>query len=239
MNNVYYKGVLDAKISKLLTESDFNTFAALPSRDAQLSFLINNELVSTNIVTNLEALCKIAAEDLKEEVSEYTNNDSLYVNYFFVSDDLKKEKGAVRTLYNNTYAEAEQRNEVALLSYLDDTHALLTLLALLRGKKRGDEQAELLNLYLSQSVLSEEVFNVLVNSEKEATYSYLKNKFNIESNEKESLSALEAKMDEYMFNKLQVLAMESDLAPTLIYYIRRKQLQIERLRKIAYTKRNE
>ena len=238
MNNIYLKGVLDAKISNLLTENDFATFAALSKTD-QLNFFINNELVSTSIVTNFEALCKIALNDLKNEVKEYTKNDPLYVNYFFASDTVKKEKGALRDFYNKTYVEALKRKDDALVKYLDYTHALLNILTLVRGKKRGDTTLDLLANYLEQSVLSEETFTALVNGDTHTIYAYLKNNFNIDASESDSVLALEEKLDEYLFNKLKVLAMDSDFKPTLIYYIRRKQLQIERLRNIVYTKRNE
>lgn len=237
MNNVYLKGVLDAKISNLLTESDFATFANLSGMD-RLNFFINNELVSTSIVTNFEALCKFALSDLKEEVSLYTKNDPLYVNYFFAHDVIKKDQGALRDFYNETYEKALQRKEEALVNYLDYTHALLNILTLVRGKKRGDTTASLLANYLKQGVLSEETFSALVNGDTHTIYAYLKNNFNIDASESESTVELEEKLDEYLFNKLKILAMDSDFKPTLIYYIKRKQLQIERLRNIVYTKRN-
>lgn len=139
---------------------------------------------------------------------------------------------------NETYEKALQRKEEALVNYLDYTHALLNILTLVRGKKRGDTTASLLANYLKQGVLSEETFSALVNGDTHTIYAYLKNNFNIDASESESTVELEEKLDEYLFNKLKILAMDSDFKPTLIYYIKRKQLQIERLRNIVYTKRN-
>ena len=87
-------------------------------------------------------------------------------------------------------------------------------------------------------MLSEETFSALVNGDTHTIYAYLKNNFNIDASESESTVELEEKLDEYLFNKLKILAMDGDFKPTLIYYIKRKQLQIE-LRNNVYTKKDK
>ncbi|OQC50059.1 MAG: hypothetical protein BWX57_00504 [Tenericutes bacterium ADurb.Bin024] len=236
-SGTYLKGVLDAKIAKLLNESDFSSFASLKDEE-QLNFFINNELVSTSIVTNFEALCKHALSDLKDEVALYTNEDSLYVNYFFATSVIKKEKGALRDLYNLTYQKALTLADDSFVNYLDYAHALLNVLTLVRGKKRGDNSEALLANYLEQSLIGKDAFTSLVTSDIPAIYNYLKVAFNIDVSEKDTPIELEAKIDKFLFHKLKDFATESEFIPTLIYYVRMKQLQIERLRNIRYTKRN-
>ena len=99
MKSEFNKGVLDAKLSRLLSENDFATFKSLSDLE-RLTFFINHELVTTNIITNFEALCLHARNDLKAEVLRYVPADSLYVQYFFASDYAKKSIGAKASYLN-------------------------------------------------------------------------------------------------------------------------------------------
>ncbi|MGI6735343.1 MAG: hypothetical protein ACOX3C_04070 [Bacilli bacterium] len=236
-SGTYLKGVLDAKISKLLNESDFSTFAALKEQE-QLNFFVNNELVSTSIVTNFEALCKHALADLRDEINAYTEGNPIYVNYFFARDLVKKEKESLKDLYNKTYQKAVKSGDLTFVNYLDYAHGLLNILMIIRGKNRGDTSEALLSNYLEQSLIGKEQFITLVNSDISSIYNFVKATFNIDVVEKDTPSNLETKIDKFLFHKLEELATESDYIPTLIYYVRMKQLQIERLRNIRYTKRN-
>jgi hypothetical protein len=238
MNNEFIKGVLDAKISGLLTESDYLTFSGLSGQE-QLNFFINNGLVSTSIVTNFEALCKHALNDLKMEVASYLEKDTFYINYFFAKDYISRDKNALHRFYINTYHEAENRQDEWLLGYLDLKFSLLNVLSIVRAKSRGDQIETIKDLYLPQSIMSEEVYISLINNDRSTLVSYVKNTFNIDLYDTDNNRVIEEKLDAYLFIKVKDLAIEGDLLPTLIYYIKMKKYEITRLRDIYYTGRNK
>lgn len=235
MNNGFNKGVLDAKISRLLSENDFATFKNLTNGE-KLAFFINHNLVTTNIVTNFEALCAHARTDLKTEVANYVKGDSLYLQYFFSDDYIKNEVGAKKLYLNKMYEKAQKCNEVWLLYFMDYNHALLNVLNVLRGKKRGDTSDALLENYLAQALISEENYTMLTLSDEEGIFTFVKALFNLDLEKGMTLVDIEKMFDAYLVSKISELAIESDLAPTLIYYIMRKDEQILRLRSIYYNK---
>ena len=238
MNNEFIKGVLDAKLSNLLNENDFLTFAGLSNAE-KLNFFINNGLVSTSIVTNFEALCKNALNDLKKEIQSYLESDTLYVNYFFAKDYISRDIEALHLFYEDIYLKAKERDDTWLLFYLDLKFSLLNVLSITRAKKRGDDTSSIRNLYLWQSIMSEEVYISLINSDRSTLVSYVKNTFNIDLYDTDNNRVIEEKLDAYLFIKVKDLAIEGDLLPTLIYYIKMKKYEITRLRDIYYTGRNK
>lgn len=237
MNNAFNKGVLDAKLSRLLSENDFATFKSLSDSD-RLTFFINHDLVTTNITTNFEALCLHARLDLKAEVLTYVKSDSLTVQYFFARDYVKNESGATAKYLNDLYQKALKAHEMWLVSFMDYTHAAQNILTLLRGKRRGDSDASILAQYLHQSLISEEVFTSLLIGDAQNVYASVKALFNVDIDPSDTLVAIETKLDEYVMLKTKELAIESELAPTLIYYIKMKEHEILRLRQIQYGERS-
>lgn len=237
MNKEYLKGVLDARISALLSESDFSTFASL-SAGEKLSFFINNGLVSTNIVTNFEALSKHFLDDLKREIQSYLEKDTLYVDYFFAKEMVSRNVGALYTHYEEVYARVIARNDKYLRYYLDYKFSLLNIINILRAKKRGDDQAKIYELYLTNSLMNKEAYISLVNSDFSTLITYVKNTFNIDLYERLSNAEIEAKFDDYLYLKVKDLAVETDVYATLVYYIKMKKYELTRLRNINYTGRN-
>lgn len=233
MNNEFLKGVLDAKLSRLLSGSDYNTFASLSSSE-QLSFFINHNLVSTNIVSNFEALTKYAHNDLKTEINGYMEDDTLYVRYFFSEDYAPKTKGAKIAYLNAIYAEAEKRHDSWLLMMMDTRHALLNVMHILRGKIRGDDEASLKDHYLSQKLISVETFATLLSSDRPGIFNFLKSDFNLDIDPDATNVEVEAILDAYLLERVRAFAIESELLPTLIYYIVMKKHEILRLRELYY-----
>ena len=238
MNSEYLKGVLDAKISNLLTESDYLTFANLSNAE-QLSFFINNNLVSTSIVTNFEALCKHALNGLKTEMTAYLKPDTLYIDYFFAKDVIAKEPGLLAKHYEEMYFKAKARHDKWLVYYLDHKFGALNVLNIMRAKKRGDSLSAINEQYLPSKVMSKEIFLSLVNGDHANLISYAKATFNADVTEKDSLTAVEEKLDRYLYLKVKDLAIEPDALATSVYYIKMKKYEITRLRNIYYTRRNK
>lgn len=233
MTNEFLKGVLDAKLSALLTESDYAAFAALGASD-RLSFFINNNLVSTNIVTNFEALSNYVLSDLKNEISTYLPNDTLYVPYFFSKSYVKKEAGARAAYLNKYYDRALKKNDSWLLKYIDLTHSVQNVLTVLRAKKRGDDPKSILTLYLNQRVMSDEVFAALVSGDRANLLNYVKSVFNVDLEVGATNEAIETILDHYVHDKISEFATEGELIPTLIYYIKMKEYELFRLRELYY-----
>ncbi len=231
MNNEFLKGVLDAKLSRLLTESDYETFFALPNTE-QLAFFLNNNLVTTNIVTNFEALCQHAQNDLKDEIINYLGKDHIYVKYFFSQ---KRQKDVSADYLNKLYESVAKQNDEWLRAYLDLEHSVLNVMLLLRGSTQKDV---IKDMYLVQQIMSAETYHALLNSDRGTIFSYIKNTFNVDLESDATNREVEAKLDEYKLSKLKDLAVEGELAPTIIYYIKMKEYEIFRLRMIYHTKRN-
>lgn len=236
MNSEYLKGVLDAKISGLLTESDYLTFANLSNYE-QLNFFINSNLVSTNIVTNFEALCKHALNDLKVEMTHYLKPDTLYIDYFFAKDVVAKESGVLGKHYTEMYLKAKARHDKWLVYYLDYKFATFNVLNIIRAKKRGDELSAINDIYLPTKVMSYEVFTSLVSGDHANLISYIKTTLNIDVTEKDDVTIIEQKLDKYLYLRVRDLAVETDVLATAVYYIKMKKYEITRLREIYYTRR--
>lgn len=234
MNNEYLKGLLDAKISRLLTEADYLSFAGLSNME-KLNFFINNQLVSTAIVTNFEALCQHALSDLKSEVLSYFPDNNLYVLAFFAGTYYKKEHGAKASHLNQVYALAKARDPW-LTRYLDFDHAFQNIVNILRAGQLPSK-APLADFYLAQGLMSEEVTLSLYQGERGTVLNFLKTEFGIDIDIHASNTMIEAKLDDYLHQKLSEFAIESDLSPTLIYYIKMKQHELYRLRDLYYAKR--
>lgn len=235
MSNEYNIGVISAKLSNLLTETDFSAFSVL-NEDEKLTFFINHNLVSTNIVTNFEAMCAYALDDLKAEVSEYLPANHLYLNYFFARDYLEEEKRSTVEFFNESYDSARKKNHEWLTRYLELNHALLNLMTILRGKNLAKSPEELKSYYLRQTFINEDAFSNLISGERSAVFAFIKTVFNLEVPPSASNLEVEALLDQYKLGKLKEFAFDLEFEPTLIYYIKMKEYEILRLRAIYYTK---
>lgn len=235
MSKEFNKGVIDAKLSELLTESDFTAFMSLNEAD-KLNFFVNHNLVKTNLVSNFEAMCAYALSDLKAEISEFIGAKHYYVDYFFTRETSKVEFRASAERFNNTYELALKNNDEWFTLYLDLNHAILNLLTILRGNSLGKRKEDIANYFLVQSFMSEEVFTALTNGERSSVLSYIKTIFNLDIEASATNRVIEEKLDQYLLSKLKEFAYETELEPTIIYYIKMKEHEILKLRAIYYTK---
>lgn len=236
MNNEYLKGLLDAKISRLLTEADYLAYANLSNME-KLNFFINNNLVSTAIVSNFEALSRLALNDLKAEVMSYLPGDNLYLIALFPHDYHKKERGAKADHLNKVYAMAQVRDPW-LTRYLDVDYAFKNIINILRASHFTPKEP-FSDFYLEQNLVSEDVMRGLYSGERQSVINFIKSEFGIEIDPDATNTSIEAKLDDYLMQKISDFATEGDLNPTLIYYIKMKQYEILRLRELYYTRRNK
>ncbi len=235
MSKEFIKGVLDAKLSELLTESDFTAFSNLNDAD-KLTFFINHNLVSTNIVSNFEAMCAYVLSDLKGEISEFIGSSHYYLEYFFGQSSAKEDTYATALRYNKIYTLALAKNDEWFVRYLDLEHAILNLLTILRATTLGKASAEIKSYYLVQSLISEEVYASLINNERSSVLAYIKTIFNLDIEGRATNREIEDQLDEYLNQKLKEFAYETELEPTIIYYIKMKIDEVIKLRAIYYTK---
>ncbi len=235
MSNEYTKGVLDAKLAELLTDSDFNVFNNLNEAD-KLTFFINHNLVKTPLVSNFEAMCSYVLSDLKAEISEYLGAKHLYLNYFFSHNEGKDKSSTTVEQFNEIYELALVKNDQWFVLFLDLNHAILNLLTILRGKSLGKSSEEINGYYLRQNFISDEVFSSLINGERSSVLAHIKTIFNFDVEANITNQEVEEILDRYLHEKLKEFAYETDLEPTLIYYIKMKQYEVFKLRSIYYTK---
>lgn len=234
MNNEFIKGVIDAKLSSLLTESDYNSFALL-SEEEKLTFFINHNLVTTSLVTSFEAMCAYVKSDLYAEISEYLGENHLYLRYFFPNNNLEEDVTTASKL-NQIYDKAQGKNDEWFIVYLNLKHSVLNLLTLLRGASLKMSKEEINSYYLKQNNISEEMFASLITSERSAVLSYIKSLFNLDLETSLTNSQIETKLDAYLHEKIKEFAYEPSLLPTVLYYMSMKEYEVRRLRAIYYTK---
>lgn len=235
MSKEFNKGVIDAKLSELLTESDFTAFNSLNEAE-KLNFFINHDLVKTNLVSNFEAMCAYALSDLKAEITDFLGAKHYYIDYFFTPPVSKEVACSTVERFNKTYELAQKNNDEWFTLYLDLKHAVFNLLTILRGTSLGKAKEEIEKYYLTQSFISEEVFNALILGERSGVLNYIKNIFNLDLDVNADNCAIEERLDQYLLAKLKEFAYETDLEPTIIYYIKMKEYEVLRLRSIYYTK---
>lgn len=235
MSNEYNLGVINAKIASLLTESDFSAFSALSAED-KLTFFINHNLVKTNLITNFESMCDMVLSDLKVEISGYLDKNDLYLNYFFARDYVKETNSSPVAHFNTTYEKAKKSNDRWFLTYLDLNHTIYNVMSLLRGAFLMKSAEEIRSYYLEQNILPLDTFITLIKSERSAVLSFIKTSFNLELPVNATNRQIEAELEKFLFAKLREFAYETDFTPTLIYYFKRKEHEVLKLREIYYLK---
>lgn len=235
MNNEYLKGVLDAKLSALLTENDYTVFASFDEQK-QIEFFLNLNLVQTKLVDDFETLAKYAKKELSEEIEKYVTNESLIYLYFFQEASDEKDIYKTTNYRNDLYQKIKIDSEEHLFHYVNLNHYVRNLVMIYRAKKQNIKRDHVEKSLLTQNIISLELMESLCNSPEESLIQYVNSELSLNIANEVSSIVFENALEKYLRNEIKDYAFSPDVIATLIYYISEKLYEIYNLRKIYYTK---
>ena len=235
MNNEYLKGVLDAKLSALLTENDYNVFASFDEQ-RQIEFFLNLNLVETKLINDFESLAKIAKKELSDEIEKYVSKNNLVYLYFFsepaITDDVHK----TASYRNMLYKKISETNEPHLFDFVNKNHFIRNLIIIYRAKSQNIVSEHVQKSLLQQNIASEEQMTSLCHGTKETVIQYVNSILSLNLTNDLSSVTFEEQLENYFRHEIKDYAFSPDVIATLIYYINEKLHEIYTLRKIYYTK---
>lgn len=235
MNNEYLKGTLDAKLSKLLQESDYNVFASF-DEEKQIEYLLNLNVTNKLTTHDFEAVCKEANTELANEIKSYIGIENPIFKYFFTSDSEVYERFQKTKYLNSLYEQVSETSYPSLSKFMNVQHLLINLLVMYRLKALNEPKEMFQDYMLSQNLISAETLLNLYPQNVGNINAFIKQELQLEFTHETSLNEIENSFDEYLLAALQEFSYSPDLEATIIYYIFMKKQEIHRLRKIYYTK---
>lgn len=234
MNNEYLKGMLDAKLSKLLQESDYNVFASF-DEEKQVEYLVNLNITNKLTAQDFEAVCLQANAALAHEVSDYVGANHPIFKYFFSSSLQTYEQFQKARQLNDIYDGISETLFPYLFKFMNIKQLLTNLLTIYRLKALKQPRETFKQYLLKQAIVNEEILLNLFNQDIEIINTFVKQEVGIEIKDNATLSELEALFDHYLYEAIQEYAYAPSLEATLVYYVFMKKQEIYRLRKIHYT----
>ncbi|HZJ89727.1 MAG TPA: hypothetical protein VFD05_03505 [Bacilli bacterium] len=235
MNKEYLKGVLDAKLSALLTENDYNVFASFDEQK-QIDFFLNLNLVQTKLVNDFEALAKIARKELSMEIEKYVTKNNLIYLYFFGEVERKKDVYKTARHRNELYQKISATGYPSLADFVNKNHYIRNLVMIYRSKSQNIAKEHVEKSLLAQNIVSSEQMASLCGTTKETIVQYVNSELSLNLANDVSSVQFEEELENYLRKQIKDYAFSPDVEATLIYYINEKLYEIYTLRKIYYTK---
>ncbi len=235
MNNEYLKGVLDAKLSALLTSGDYDVFASFPEHK-QIDFFLNLNLVQTKIVSDFETLAKMAIRELSAEIATYIDKDNLLYTYFFGANTSEDDFYKTTAHLNNLYEQIKKSAQEHLFEFVNKKHLVQNVIIMYRAKKQNIANEHIVNSLLKQNVYSEDLIKELALGSIDNVVEFVRGDLNIALENNVSSVLFEEVLENYLRDEIRNYAISPDVNATLIYYINEKLNEIYTLRKLFYTK---
>lgn len=226
MNSKEYQlGVINSKISKLLTPNDFNTLTNVEKEDF-FDYLFNSDLIlNKDILDN--SLSASLNEGLNKEILSYIGKDHFIYNYFF-----NKEIKEITDL--NKLVENINTND-NLTNIFSRYHSIKNIIL---GFRLIDKNIDFLEYKLNLLKSLEYSTSILESSYKQGKANlidFTNALYNLDLNLLDDLVLIEKKLMNFFYEYIKDYSYSANFYEVLLYYIFIRIKQNEDLKALFYT----
>ncbi|MFA5560941.1 MAG: hypothetical protein WC964_04115 [Acholeplasmataceae bacterium] len=227
MNREFLFGVLNAKLTELLTDNEYQMLKNL-SRGQFLEYLFNANVVP-NKLSDFETASFEVLDALEKEVFEYVGPDHWIYRYFFAKADNLVEH------YNKVY-ESLLKNEELIENavFISKFHLIKNISLMYRFNDQNISVEKLQANLLLQKEISDEFLLKAYDLGKQEISVLVKDLVELTVEKADSVLEIEKLLDDYFHEIVSAYAYSSEVEHVLIYYIYRIMKQLENIRAIYY-----
>lgn len=225
MNSKEYQlGVINSKISELLTTNDFETLKTSDNLDF-IEYLFNTNLILSKELIN-DDLGLSLNHCLEDEVSKYIGNNHIIYKYFFDKDYFEIDK------LNELFDKLDLENNLRVI--FSKYHSIKNIILGLRMLDNDISFNEYKNYILNSDEYSGEFLEKSYKLGKNDLVSFSNSLYNLNLNISDNLVEIEKKLNKYFYSYIKEYSYSYDFYEVLLYYIFIRNRQNENLKSLYF-----
>lgn len=227
MNKEYLLGLINARLTSLLTHNDYETLKKI-NKEQFLAYLFNTNVIFSK-TSNFETACLEAKEVFKNEIFGYIGDKHWIYQYFLIKTEF------LSNHYNEIYQSIHDDSELApITTFISKLHLIQNISLMYRLKEQKLDVEKLRSFLLLQNEISEEfLINAYILGKQEINV-LVKDLLNITISLTNNTLEIEKMLDEYLKQLMMEYSYSVLFELVLIYYIYSVNKQLENVRSIYY-----